>query len=404
MAARVAITGLGSLSALGNDVAAHLKGLRASTVGIGETQGVDVSSMKTKISAEVRDFRPEEHFEPRQLGLIDRTSQFAVVVARQALADAGPALEGVARHRAGAIFAASVGFHAVDDSYHKLYFEKAPRPHPFTVPRAMPSGQVSHVTMDLGIHGPSFSIASACSSASHSVGTAFHMIRSGMLDVAVAGGAESQLTYGMLKSWEALRVLATDGCRPFSKDRNGLVVGEGGGAVVLENMERAIARGATIHAEMIGFGMSADGRDITAPDMESAAASMRFALEDAGLAPEAVDYVSAHGTATALNDKTETAALRHVFGAHLAKLPVSSSKSQYGHTMNASGALDLVTTVLALREGFLPPTMGYREFDPDCDIDCVPNAARAASIGTAISSSFAFGGLNAVLALKRYEG
>lgn len=404
MAARVAITGLGSLSALGNDVAAHLKGLRAGTVGIGETQGVDVSSMKTKISAEVRDFKPEAHFEPRQLGLIDRTSQFAVVVARQALADAGPALEGVARHRAGVIFAASVGFHAVDDSYHKLYFEKAPRPHPFTVPRAMPSGQVSHVTMDLGIHGPSFSIASACSSASHSVGTAFHMIRSGMLDVAVAGGAESQLTYGMLKSWEALRVLATDGCRPFSKDRGGLVVGEGGGAVVLENMDRAIARGATIHAEMIGFGMSADGRDITAPDMESAAASMRFALEDAGLAPEAVDYVSAHGTATALNDKTETAALRHVFGDHLAKLPVSSSKSQYGHTMNASGALDLVTTVLALREGFLPPTMGYREFDPDCDIDCVPNASRAASIGTAISSSFAFGGLNAVLALKRYEG
>ncbi|QFR34804.1 beta-ketoacyl synthase [Ancylobacter sp. TS-1] len=404
MTTRVAITGLGALSALGNDVPSHLAGLRAGTVGIGETRGVDVSSMKTKISAEVRDFVPEAHFEPRQLGLIDRTSQFAVVAARQALADAGPALEGVARHRAGAIFAASVGFHAVDDSYHKLYAEKAPRPHPFTVPRAMPSGQVSHVTMDLGIHGPSFSIASACSSASHAIGTAFHMIRSGMLDVAVAGGAESQITYGMLKSWEALRVLSPDGCRPFSKDRGGLVIGEGGAAVVLENMDRAIARGATIHGELVGFGMSADGMDITAPDMASAAASIHFALEDAGLAPERVDYVSAHGTATVLNDKTETAALRHVFGAHLGKLPVSSSKSQYGHTMNASGALDFVTTTLALREGFLPPTMGYREFDPDCDLDCVPNAARAAAIETAISSSFAFGGLNAVLALKRYAG
>jgi len=404
MAARVAITGLGSLSALGNDVSAHLAGLRAGTVGIGETQGVDVSSMKTKISAEVRGFNPEEHFEPRQLALIDRTSQFAVVVARQALADAGPALEGIARQRAGAIFAASVGFHAVDDSYRKLYLDQAPRPHPFTVPRAMPSGQVSHVTMDLGIHGPSFSIASACSSASHAVGTAFHMIRSGMLDVAVAGGAESQITYGMLKSWEALRVLAADGCRPFSKDRGGLVIGEGGAAVVLENMDHAIARGATIHGEMIGFGMSADGKDITAPDMDSAAASMRYALEDAGIAPEAVDYVSAHGTATALNDKTETAALRQVFGDHLGNMPVSSSKSQYGHTMNASGALDLVTTVLALREGFLPPTMGYREFDPECDIDCVPNASRMAALDVAISSSFAFGGLNAVLAVRRYNG
>ncbi len=214
MPARVAITGLGSLSALGQDVPSHLAGLRAGTVGIGETQGVDVSTMKTKISAEVRDFRPEDHFDPRQLGLLDRTSQFAVVVARQALSDAGPALEGVARHRAGAIFAASVGFHAVDDSYHKLYADKAPRPHPFTVPRAMPSGQVSHITMDLGIHGPSFSIASACSSASHAIGTAFHMIRSGMLDVAVAGGAESQITYGMLKSWEALRVLAPMAATP----------------------------------------------------------------------------------------------------------------------------------------------------------------------------------------------
>ncbi|MCK0207671.1 beta-ketoacyl-[acyl-carrier-protein] synthase family protein [Starkeya koreensis] len=403
MTARVAVTGLGSLSALGNDVAAHLAGLRAGTVGIGETQGVDVSSMKTKISAEVRGFVPEAHFDPRQLGLVDRTSQFAVVAARQALADAGPVLEGAARHRVGAIFAASVGSHAVDDSYRKLYAEGAPRPHPFTVPRAMPSGQVSHITMDLGIHGPAFAIASACSSAAHAIGTAFHMVRAGMLDVAISGGAESQLTYGMLKSWEALRVLSPDGCRPFSKDRAGLVIGEGAGAVVLENLERARARGATIHAELVGFGMSADGMDITAPDMASAAAAMAFALEDAGLAPEQVGYVSAHGTATALNDRTETAALRHVFGAHLTKLPVSSSKSQYGHTMNASGALDFVTTVLALREGFLPPTMGFREFDPDCDLDCVPNAAREARIEAAISSSFAFGGLNAVLALKRYD-
>jgi len=230
------------------------------------------------------------------------------------------------------------------------------------------------------------------------------MIRAGMLDVAVSGGAESQITYGMLRSWEALRVLAPEACRPFSKDRAGLVIGEGAGAVVLENWDRAVARGATIYGEMIGFGMSADGMDITAPDTDSAARSIRFTLQDAGIPPEAVDYVSAHGTATALNDKTETAAMRQVFGAHLDRLPVSSSKSQYGHTMSASGALDLVTTVLALREGFLPPTMGFNERDPECDIDCVPNAARAASPEIAVSSSFAFGGLNAVLAVKRYNG
>ncbi|MBS7539224.1 beta-ketoacyl-[acyl-carrier-protein] synthase family protein [Ancylobacter lacus] len=401
MAHRVAVTGLGSLSALGNDVAAHLAGLRAGTVGIGPTQGIDVSAMKTKISAEVRDFVPEQHFDPRQLGLMDRTSQLAVVAARQAVAAAGVTLQALPLHRVGAIFAASVGFHAVDESYRKLYAEQAPRPHPFTVPRAMPSAQVSHVTMDLGIHGPSFAIASACSSAAHAIGTAFQMIRGGMLDVALAGGGESQITYGMLKSWEALRVLAPDACRPFSKDRSGLVIGEGAGAVVLENLDHALARGATIHAELVGFGMTADGRDITAPDRDSAAAAMRFALEDAGLAPEAVEYVSAHGTATALNDRTETAALHEVFGPHLRALPVSSSKSQYGHTMNASGALDFITTVLALREGFLPPTMGFNEPDPECDLDCVANASRPAAIGAALSSSFAFGGLNAVLALRK---
>ncbi len=401
MAYRVAVTGLGSLSALGNDVAAHLAGLRAGTVGIGPTQGLDVAAMKTKISAEVRGFVPEEHFDPRQLGLMDRTSQLAVAAARQAVQDARPILDGSHPERIGAIFAASVGFHAVDESYRKLYAEQAPRPHPFTVPRAMPSAQVSQVTMDLGIHGPSFAIASACSSAAHAIGTAFHMIRAGMLDVAVTGGGESQITYGMLKSWEALRVLAPDACRPFSRDRSGLVIGEGAGVVVLENMDRARSRGATIHAELVGFGMTADGRDITAPDRDSAAAAMRFALKDAGLAPEAVDYVSAHGTGTVLNDRTETAALREVFGTRLGMLPVSSSKSQYGHTMNASGALDFITTVLALREGFLPPTMGFNEPDPECDLNCVPNRSLTAPIGVAISSSFAFGGLNAVLALRK---
>ncbi|HSI39392.1 MAG TPA: beta-ketoacyl-[acyl-carrier-protein] synthase family protein [Xanthobacteraceae bacterium] len=404
MSVRVAITGLGALSALGPDVAAHLKAFRAGTVGIGTTRCLPVEQFKSKISAEVHDFRPEAHFEPRQLGMLDRAAQFAVVASRQALADAGPVLEGLAPERAGAIFAAAIGYHAMEEGYQKLYIANAARPHPFTVPRAMPSAPLSHVTMDAGIRGPAFSIASACSSAAHAIGTAFQMVRSGMLDVAVAGGSEAPLTFGMMKCWEALRVLSADACRPFSKDRSGLVLGEGAAAVVLENLDRARARGATIHAEIIGFGMSADALDMTAPDTESAARAVALALKDAGLAPDRVDYVNAHGTATALNDRTETAALRRVFGAHLDRLPVSSTKSMYGHCMSAAAALDLVASVLAVREGFLPPTMGFNAPDPDCAIDCVPNAARPAALEVAISNAFAFGGLNAVLAVRRYEG
>jgi len=404
MAARVAITGLGALSALGQDVPSHLAGLRAGTVGIGVPKHSDVSQLKSKIVGEVRDFQPEAHFDPRQLGLMDRATQFAVVAAREAVKQAGEPFAGVAPHKVGAIFAAAIGYVTMEEGYQKIYLGKAPRPHPFTVPRAMPNASPAHITIDLGIHGPAFAIASACSSAAHAIGTAFHMVRSGMLDAAVAGGSEAPLTNGMMRSWEALRVLSADACRPFSRDRSGLVLGEGAGALVLENLDRAKARGATILGELVGFGMSSDGMDMTAPDMESCARAMSFALEDGGIAPEAVDYVNAHGTATPLNDKTETAALRHVFGNRLAMLPVSSSKSMYGHTMCASGALDMVATTLALSEGFLPPTMGFNEPDPECDIDCVANASREAPIGVAISSSFAFGGLNAVLAARRYEG
>lgn len=223
------------------------------------------------------------------------------------------------------------------------------------------------------------------------------------MDVALSGGAEAPLTHGMIKSWEALRVLSADGCRPFSADRAGLVLGEAAGIIVLEELERARARGATIHGEVVGFGMSADGNNLTAPDATSTARAMALALADAGLPPAAVDYVNAHGTGTVLNDKTETAALRAVFGAHLDTLPVSSTKSMHGHCLGAAGALSVVASALALRHGFLPPTMGFRVRDPECDIDCVPNAARDADIDVVLSNAFAFGGLNAVLALKAYR-
>ena len=227
------------------------------------------------------------------------------------------------------------------------------------------------------------------------------MIRNGMIDSALSGGSDSSIVLGFMKAWDALRVLSPDMCRPFSKDRQGLVIGEGAAILVIEERESARTRGAAIHAEILGFGMSADANDLTAPDVRGAAMAMRAALADAYLAPEEVDYVNAHGTGTRLNDKTEAAALDEVFGRHLANMPVSSTKSMHGHCLNAAGGVETLMTALALREGVLPPTIGFREADPECPVDCVPNEARTKQIRTAMTNSFAFGGLNAVLLLRR---
>ena len=278
-----------------------------------------------------------------------------------------------------------------------MYGEGASRVHPFLVPRAMPSAPASQIGMDLKVLGPTFNIASACASATHAIGTGFHMVRSGMLDMAIVGGCEAPLTLGFMRSWEALRAVAKDTCRPFSRDRSGLVMGEGAAAIVLEPFDRATARGATILGEIIGFGMSSDAGDITAPDPAGAARAMTAALGDAGLDAREIDYVHAHGTGTLLNDLNEAKALRAVLGSRLQTVPVSSSKGTIGHTMCASGALGMVFSTLALREGLLPPTLNFSEPDPDIDIDCVPNAARRAAIGVAMTNAFAFGGLNAVL-------
>lgn len=403
MTRRVVITGLGAISSIGANVPEHLASLRAGRVGIGPTRLLPADQLRIKNFGEVADYKPQEHFTTPQLSLMDRNSQLALVAAREAMAGAGDVLEGLPPERAGVIYGASVGFQSTEEGYRRVLGDPPSRPHPFTVPRGMPSSSASQISMAHKIYGPSFAVASACSSASHSIGLAFHMIRSGQLDVAVSGGSEAPLTVGLIKSWEALRVLSPDVCRPFSKERAGLSLGEAGGVVVLEELERARARGATIHAELVGFGMSADGSDITAPDAVSTARAITLALADAGVEPTQVDYVNAHGTGTVLNDKTETAALRSVFAGHLDKMPVSSTKSMHGHTLGAAGALGITATVLALKEGFLPPTMGFTTPDPECDIDCVPNAAREQEIDIAIMNAFAFGGLNAVLVLKAYR-
>ena len=270
-----------------------------------------------------------------------------------------------------------------------------------TVPRIMPSAPTSQCAMAFGLKGPTFSIGSACASANHSIGIAAALIRSGAADVMMAGGADASFTFGFLKSWDALRVLSPDICRPFSKDRPGLVLGEGGAILVLEDWDRARDRGATILAEILGFGMTSDAGDLLAPDRDGARRAMQGALDEAGLTADQVDYVNAHGTGTRLNDLTEAAAIGDLLGPRLPRVPVTSTKSMVGHCLNAAGAIEAVATIIALQEGIIPPTIGFQQADPECPVDCVPNEARHMPIEVALSNSFAFGGLNATLAIGR---
>jgi nodulation protein E len=267
----------------------------------------------------------------------------------------------------------------------------------------MPSAATSHVTMEFGLRGPAFGVTSACASSNHALAVAFDMVRLGRVPAALAGGSEACLTFGTIKSWEALRVMSPDGCRPFCRDRHGMVLGEGAGMFLLEPLEAARARGARPLAELAGAGMSADAGDIVAPSVDGAAAAIAAALADAGLAPERIGYINAHGTATPANDPAETKAIRQVFGRHADRLAVSSTKAVHGHALGAAGAIELVAVLGAFGEGLIPPTAGFTEPDPECDLDYVPNQARRVAIEAALSNSFAFGGLNCVLALKRVD-
>jgi nodulation protein E len=399
---RVVVTGIGVVSPIGNTRDAFWSELVAARSGIGPIEGISTNLFTTRIAAQVRDFDPLQHFDAKRLTLLDRFSQFAMVAARAAVADAQLALtEEAALQTAAIVGNAAGGQTSLDEGYYKVYALKSPRLHPLTIPRLMSSAAVSQVSMDLGIKGPTFTVASACSSGTHAIGQAFQMVRTGQVPIAVTGGTEACLTVGTIKGWEALRVLSADTCRPFSKTRTGLVLGEGAAMFVLETREHAMARSAPIYAELLGFGMSADADDITAINTEGAARAMRSALTDAKINPEDVDYVNAHGTGTALNDKGETAALHIAFGPSAERLAVSSSKGVLGHSLGAAGALEFAATALALHHQTIPPTANFEERDPDCDLDYVPNTARNAPLRNAMSSSFAFGGLNAVLVLGR---
>ena len=401
---RVVVTGLGAVTPLGHTAATYWANLKQGVNGIGPiTLAATPEELTQKVAAEVKDFDPLKHFEERQLSTLDRVSQFAVVAAREAIAQAAITFDMPLSLRTATIIGTGVGGQTtLDESFRRIYLEKKSRVFPLTIPKLMVNAPASQISMFCGLREPSFAVASACASATHAIGLAFHMLRSGAVDCAVTGGAEACITFGTLRGWEAMRVMAPDTCRPFSIDRKGLVLGEGAAMLVLEPLERARARGAQILGE-IGFGMSADAADLTAPDQGGMTRAMEGALADGKLAVQNIQYINAHGTGTAANDATETQALHRVFGAHAGKLAVSSTKSMVGHALGAAGALEMVATLLAVREAIVPPTIGYLGPDPACDLDYVPNEARALTIGAALSNSFAFGGLNAVLAVKKFS-
>lgn len=397
---RVVITGLGGICGLGTSASAIWDGLRSGRSAIGEITTHDLHNLKVRVGCEVK-VMPDHGIPHRQTVSMDRFSLLAVIAAREAMRQSGLVEGDADSYRMGAVVGVGIcGWEAIEENYRALLLEGRNRAGIFTVPKVMPGAPAGQVSMDLGLRGPTFGVTSACSSANHAIASAVDQIRLGRADVMLAGGTDAPLSWGVLKAWEALRVLAPDTCRPFSADRQGLVLGEGSGMAVLESYDHAKARGAEILGEIAGVGFSADASDIVAPTVEGPENAMRACLRDAGLNPEDVQYLNAHGTGTKANDMIETRAIKRVFGNHVKDLSVSSTKSMHAHCLGASGALEMIACVNAIREGLVPPTANYREPDPECDLDVTPNTPRERPVKIALSNAFAFGGTNAVLAFK----
>jgi nodulation protein E len=399
---RVVITGAGTVNALAQDVAGTLAAFAAGRCGIGPLEIRDKDRLSIQIGGQIRDWDSEGQFNRQQIVLYDRFTQFTLVAARQAIAQSGLNFDGHLGYDTGVVLGtAAGGVNTWDDNYRTVYEEGKNRVHPFVVPKLMNNAGASHVSMEFNVKGPVFTVATACASSNHAMGLAFQMVRMGQVKAMITGGSESMLCFGGIKAWEGLRVMSRDACRPFSLTRNGMVQGEGAAIFVFEDFDHARARGAEILAEVVGFAMTSDAADIVMPSKQGAARAMAGALRDAKLTPDQVGYINAHGTGTAANDKTECAAVADVFGPHADRLMISSTKSMHGHLIGGTGAVELLACIMALRDGVIAPTIGYEEPDPECALDVVPNEARAARVDVVLSNAFAFGGLNAVLALRR---
>jgi 3-oxoacyl-[acyl-carrier-protein] synthase II len=405
---RVVITGLGVISPLGNDTVTLFSALMEGQSGIRPiiTQGPKGES--SNVGAGVN-FDPAQYLPPGQrLEHIDRVSQFSLAAAGRAITDSGLTFTDANRRRAGVSFGTGMGAaNALEETFSQLLLRDPDRVKPLTVLKVMNNAAAAHIAIQHGLSGPDLTFSCACSSSSVSIGEAFRQIRHGYADVMIAGGAEAPLTFGFFKAWEAMKILATPNasnpsasCRPFSKDRTGLVLGEGAAVIVLEEREAARARGARIYAEIIGYGSSNDYLHITKPSVDGQALAMTLALEDAGISSDHVDYVNAHGTATALNDVTETRAIKSVLGARAYHVPVSSTKSMHGHLLGGAGALEFAISLLAMQHQAVPPTAHLDVPDPECDLDYVPRVGRPQKVQCVMSNSFAFGGTNAVLVAR----
>ncbi|WP_419806468.1 beta-ketoacyl-[acyl-carrier-protein] synthase family protein [Terriglobus sp.] len=400
---RVVLTGMGVVSALGPDQSAFWNALEAGRSAIGPITSVDATQLRFSHAAEIHGYDPEQHFSSKELAFLDRFAQFALIAAEEAVQQAGIEWTEDLREKTAIVTGSCLGGRGAEEAgYWELFHHNRTRVHPLTIPLSMSNAGASHISMRYTVAGPTYTVSTACSSAAHAIGQAFAMVRSGAVPMAIAGGSEAPMFLGGLKAWEAMRVMSKDTCRPFSADRSGLVLGEGGAMLVMEPLDAALARGARPIAEIVGFGMSSDASHLTQPSPQGAALAMRRAIRDSGLADEQFGYINAHGTATQANDRSETSGIKQAFGSLSDKLLVSSTKSMHGHALGAAGALEAVACALSLRNGLLPPTANFTKFDPECDLDVIPNEARHVSVEACLSNSFAFGGLNAVLAFRAY--
>jgi nodulation protein E len=398
---RIAITGIGTISSVGKNTAETWKSLCEGRPAITPIDRPELAPVRFRHIAQIRGYDPTQYFTPSVVDHLDPFAQYAVIAAREAAKDAGITWTPALQERTAIVTGTGIGGQSTQNKgFDDLYVRKRDRAHPLTVPRTMSNAAASHISMEFGVIGPTFTLSTACSSSNHAIALALQLLRSGGADLAFAGGSEAPFSLGLMKAWEAMRVVAPDTCRPFCKDRRGLILGEGAGMLILEPLDAARARGAKIYAELAGAGMSADAKHITQPTVEGPVRAMRAALADAEVQPEQIGYINAHGTGTPGNDPAETTAIREAFGKAANHIPVSSTKSMHGHALGAAGAIEAVATILAMTHGILPPTANFTEPDPACDLDYIPNMARRAQVEAALSNSFAFGGLNAVLVFR----
>ncbi len=401
-ARRVVVTGLGVVTPIGTTVPDFWSSIKAAKNGVSELGGFPLEDLKILIAAQIKDFDHKgrlKHFKrDRLITMADRYSWFAAAAADEAVTMAGLEVPFAKPYRAACIIGSGAGgLVTFEKAYRDLFIENKRATHPLTLLRIIGSSAAAHVGIEFNVKGPTFATCSACSTASHEIGLARDYIRDGVVDVAIAGASESVITYGTMKAWQALHVLSPEGCFPFAKKRNGTVLAEGAGILVLESLEHAKARGATILAELSGFGMASDSQDMVKPTVEGPSVAMQMALDDAGIGPGQIDYLNAHGTATTDNDINETKAIKNVFGEHAFKLAISSTKSMHGHALGAGGGIEAVACIKAMQENWVPPTIGLDEPGDGCDLDYIPNVGRDKTVTYAMSNSFAFGGLNAVL-------